>query len=155
MSKNWANQLLPYCKSPQSHSTTVFYDKDFVIIKDSFPKSKLHFLIMPRREAELHQLTALDIPLIQKLSDLANFLIDGTLEMTSNDKFDIKKDDMLIGFHAVPSQKQLHLHVLSNDLSLVKNKKHYNSFATNFFQKPEKYISQLESDGRVKVFYQP
>jgi hypothetical protein len=39
------------------------------------------------------------------------------------------------GFHAVPSLRLLHLHVVSSDLDspALKNKKHWNSFATPFF----------------------
>lgn len=40
------------------------------------------------------------------------------------------------GFHAVPSMAQLHLHVVSQDLrgSGMKHRKHWNSFATDFFR---------------------
>lgn len=40
-----------------------------------------------------------------------------------------------IGYHAEPSMKQVHLHVISTDFDspYLKNKKHWNSFNTEFF----------------------
>lgn len=40
-----------------------------------------------------------------------------------------------MGFHAVPSMTHLHLHVVSQDFDsqCLKNKKHWNSFTTDFF----------------------
>ena len=55
--------------------------------------------------------------------------------------------------NAVPSMRQLHLHVMSLDLQSesLKNKKHFNSFATRFMLPPEAVAAQLESGGRVQT----
>lgn len=44
-------------------------------------------------------------------------------------------DDFKIGYHAEPSMQQVHLHVISTDFHspALKNKKHWNSFTTEFF----------------------
>ena len=51
----------------------------------------------------------------------------------------------LCGFHAAPSLRQLHLHLLSSDLDsdALKNKKHFNSFATSFLLHPA--LSDMDS----------
>ena len=57
------------------------------------------------------------------------------------------------GFHAAPSMPQLHLHLLSLDFAseALKNKKHYNSFATDFFVPPEVWERQLEAAGSLTI----
>ena len=53
-----------------------------------------------------------------------------------------------LGFHAAPSMRQLHLHVISLDFAseALKNKKHWNSFATAFLVPPEVPASADGSD---------
>lgn len=43
--------------------------------------------------------------------------------------------EVKVGVHAVPSMNHLHVHVLSRDMhsERLKNRKHYNSFTTDFF----------------------
>ena len=57
------------------------------------------------------------------------------------------------GFHAVPSMRQLHLHLISQDLDspCLKHKKHFNSFATSFFVPPQQWVAQLQASGGVAV----
>ena len=45
----------------------------------------------------------------------------------------------------------MHLHLISLDLrsECLKNKKHFNSFATSFLVPPEAFVEQLESSGKV------
>merc|ERR1719427_952335 len=58
-----------------------------------------------------------------------------------------------IGFHAVPSMNLLHLHVVSTDFDspCLKNKRHWNSFTSEFFIRASKVLRMLEKDGRVNV----
>ena len=57
------------------------------------------------------------------------------------------------GYHSVPSMLRLHLHCISDDMlsENVKNKKHWNSFTTEFFVDSTKVIAELRSKGEVKV----
>lgn len=57
------------------------------------------------------------------------------------------------GFHALPSLPPLHMHVMSLDLlgPCLKNKKHYNSFTTNFFLSATNVENDLAVNGRVKL----
>ena len=64
-----------------------------------------------------------------------------------------------IGFHAIPSMNQVHLHVISDDFDSdkLKNKKHWNSFTTEFFIKVPDYIRNIEEHGKVsfdKKYYE-
>jgi len=50
---------------------------------------------------------------------------------------------------------QVHMHVITRDFisPSLKNKKHWNSFTTEFFLQPSFIIEQLETNGSVKVYY--
>jgi len=66
------------------------------------------------------------------------------------------KDESLtfkLGFHALPSMSQLHMHVISEDFNSpsLKNKKHWNSFTSPFFVGTEEFISMLATKGHVEV----
>lgn len=52
-----------------------------------------------------------------------------------NDKYSFIDSFIQVGVHRVPSMANLHIHVMTKDLnsSRLKNKKHYNSFTTDFF----------------------
>ncbi|TVY93025.1 Aprataxin-like protein [Lachnellula willkommii] len=49
--------------------------------------------------------------------------------------------DVMVGVHAGPSMNHLHIHVLSVDRysECLKHRKHYNSFATEFFVRLEEF----------------
>jgi aprataxin len=62
----------------------------------------------------------------------------------------VKRDPSLVfktGFHAVPSMDLLHAHIVSQDFdsSWLKTKKHWNSFASEFFLSAEFVLSELTS----------
>jgi hypothetical protein len=52
-----------------------------------------------------------------------------------------------LGFHAIPSLRPLHLHVISRDLvsARLKNKSHYHSFASPFFVPVDDVIADIEA----------
>eukprot|EP00891_Asterochloris_glomerata_P006087 jgi/Astpho2/6087/Aster-04034 len=52
-----------------------------------------------------------------------------------------------LGFHSVPSMRQLHLHVISQDFNSIslKNKKHWNTFTTAFFLPLSEVLRKLEA----------
>lgn len=57
-----------------------------------------------------------------------------------------------LGFHALPSMPQLHMHVVSRDMDSdrVKTKRHFNTFTTAFFIPVEAAIARLEERGEVR-----
>jgi aprataxin len=48
---------------------------------------------------------------------------------------------------------QLHMHVISKDFNSesLKNKKHWNSFTTEFFIDAQKAIQMLTTEGKIQV----
>nr|CAB3496224.1 unnamed protein product [Digitaria exilis] len=54
-----------------------------------------------------------------------------------------------LGYHSVPSMRQLHLHIISQDFNStsLKNKKHWNSFSTPFFLDSVDVIEEIEQHG--------
>lgn len=62
---------------------------------------------------------------------------------------------MRAGFHSVPSMRQLHMHLLSLDYASdsLKSKKHFNSFATDFFVPPASWERMLLECGELSPSY--
>ena len=56
-----------------------------------------------------------------------------------------------LGFHAIPSMAQVHMHVISQDFHspCLKTKKHWNSFNTEYFIPVEKLLELLKNHGTV------
>jgi aprataxin len=135
LTTDWQRQLLVYIMDPENHASVVYHDNEFVIVKDLYPKAKHHFLLMPREELELENLNVQHIPMIKKMNQLAS---------SFTEQFQTK---FQFGFHAVPSLKQLHLHLISKDLKSdwLKIKKHYLSFTTKFFLDPVEVIEKLST----------
>ena len=96
-----------------------------VIIRDKYPKAKHHFLILPRKSiSKLKNIDRGDISLLKEMDSEARKL---TLRY--------QKSEFNIGYHAVPSMAQVHVHVISRDFisPCLKHKKHWNSFNTDYF----------------------
>ncbi|KAL7579974.1 hypothetical protein ACA910_004968 [Epithemia clementina (nom. ined.)] len=57
-----------------------------------------------------------------------------------------------MGYHAIPSLDNLHLHIISTDLDspCLKNKKHYNSFTTSFFVEADQVEQELLQNGSFR-----
>ena len=58
---------------------------------------------------------------------------------------------MSVGVHIIPSLEPLHVHVISEDLCspCVRTRKHYNSFATDFFYPLKELADYLRVDRRA------
>ena len=78
------------------------------------------------------------MPLIRRMASVGRAQVPGDVG-----------NDFRMGFHAVPSMARLHLHVISQDFDspCLKNKKHWNSFNTDYFVPWDKVVAQLEADG--------
>ncbi|TQS35554.1 hypothetical protein Golomagni_04025 [Golovinomyces magnicellulatus] len=163
-----------YIKSPEKYDTSmvVSYNREFVVIKDKFPKSSVHMLILPRdaRFSRLHPFEAFEhaefLASVQlQLKKVKEMVVneirkrygifskqDAQREILSREgqavESEIEKGnreqalmgrnwdaEVISGIHARPSMNHLHIHVLSVDRfsDSLKHRKHYNSFATNFF----------------------
>lgn len=141
----------------------VYYNEDFTIIHDRFPKSSLHLLLLPRdpSKTRLHPFDAFEDALFlskvqteaRKLRTLAAAELRRKYGKDSEqdrkrlealgaepvlDELPPGRDweqDVMCGIHAHPSMNHLHVHIMSVDRysERLKHRKHYNSFATPFF----------------------
>lgn len=148
--------LKNYIVEPQLYPDEVlFFDSHAVIIKDAFPKSQFHFLILPRdlkitwtdptslsAEQKSKLQGYVDWALTRAFEDFTKsytFSKEGMIPFEKKYQFEDKQffiDKFTqVGIHSVPSLKNLHIHVMTKDFysDRMKNKKHYNSFNTTFF----------------------
>lgn len=121
---HWQTALLDCMEDP---SCIIQKDDRVVVIKDKFPKAQCHYLVMAKESINsIKAVKKEHLELIKHMGEVAEDLI----------KKDIHKDKTFnIGFHAHPSLVRLHMHVISDDFKspCLKNKKHWNSFTTEFF----------------------
>jgi aprataxin len=133
-------------------SSLLYKDDTCILVNDAFPKSMVHCLVMPLelRLDSLNALTKSDVPLLRHMIHVGNeyvrFLKSKSPKLYGGRRF-------ISGFHALPSLPMLHLHVMSMDLDspCLKNKKHYNSFATFFFLTGDRVVDDLERHGHVTI----
>ncbi|KAF9362970.1 hypothetical protein BGX34_005154 [Mortierella sp. NVP85] len=138
--------FIGYCSRPSTVPAEIayWYDDQHLIIKDMYPKAKVHMLVIPRQRID--KVTDLKGPAgiktVEQVVERANILLE-----------ELKKESPLLefkmGFHIIPSILQLHLHVISQDFcsTALKTKQHWNSFTTPYFVTPEKVISTIQEKG--------
>ena len=138
---HWSEGLLSAMKDPKY---VVYSTAQLVIIRDKYPKSKHHFLVIPNKPIhKIENLRPADVCLLEDINEEASNFVCG--------KF--PEWEFQFGYHAVPSMAQLHLHALTRDFhsDCLKHKKHWNSFNTDFFLSPRSVIRQLREDGKVRT----
>jgi aprataxin len=122
----------------------LYCDSECIIVPDKYPKSRYHILVLardPKLQGPL-DLTSDDVALVQHMKDVGLKWAREHAAASGG-----VKERLSIGFHSVPSMRQLHLHVLTTDYDSVclKRKQHWNSFTTDFFLDVDWVIAQLES----------
>ena len=176
------NGLGVYVKDPAKFAPVqvIRYNDDTVLIRDAFPKSIIHLLVLPRdsRKYNLHPHEAFADPAflavvkreaeecvklaaseLSRLLSTTSAACQARLTAMEADKppselpagRDFAKE-LRVGIHAHPSMNHLHVHIISPDMSqpTMKHRKHYNSFNTEFFI-PLKDFPLAEDDERRKV----
>jgi len=134
---HWSEALRTSMSDP---TLKVEEDDLVVIIKDKYPKARYHYLIIPKENVpNLKSLTRTHLPLLKHMHDKGKDLISSS---GSSLKF-------RLGYHAVPSLSQLHLHVISEDFDsdCLKTKKHWNSFTNEYFVLSQDLIRLVEEKG--------
>ncbi|NWT72120.1 APTX protein, partial [Prunella himalayana] len=124
----------------------VYKDEKTVVIKDKYPKARYHWLILPWDPiSSLKSVTRDHLELLEHMHAVGQKMIEqcparGSLEFR-------------MGYHAIPSMSQLHLHVISQDFDspALKTKKHWNSFTTDYFLNSQDVIEMVRSKGKVMV----
>jgi len=138
---HWNNGLKASMHDPD---LVVESDELVVIIKDKYPKAKYHYLILPKAEINtIRELKREHLSLLKHMHSKAEELIT---KYGNNLNF-------RIGYHAVPSMRHLHVHVISQDFDspCFKTKTHWNSFTTEYFVDSKTIMKQVEETGSVKL----
>ncbi|KAI9154186.1 hypothetical protein LWI28_022347 [Acer negundo] len=146
---SWAQALYHIAMHPERHKD-ILLDilDDVVVLNDLYPKAKKHLLVLTRCDG------------LDCLEDVRKEHLQLTKTMHAvglkwAEKF-LDEDASLVfrlGYHSVPSMRQLHLHVISQDFNskLLKNKKHWNSFTTAFFRDSVDVIEEISNEGKATL----
>ena len=140
---NWSGVLTTDMFKPEN---ILKEDDHVVIIRDKYPKSLHHYLTIPKEK--INFLTDLDASHIGLLKHMALFAEQFVRSLPGVSS---KGAEVRMGFHAIPSMQQLHMHVISTDFrgAGLKTKKHWNSFNTDYFVDSKRLVEQLEVNGKV------
>ncbi|KAG6444824.1 aprataxin [Manduca sexta] len=136
--RHWSLGLLDSMKDPNS---IVKKTERVVVIKDKYPKAKIHYLVLPHEDiSSIYKLDKSHIRLLEEF---------GSVYKELNESAEV---ELKAGFHAVPSMQRLHMHIISRDMisPCLKTKAHWNSFTTKFFRPYEDVLQELKKDGLVK-----
>eukprot|EP00238_Polyblepharides_amylifera_P001613 CAMPEP_0196571856 /NCGR_PEP_ID=MMETSP1081-20130531/1984_1 /TAXON_ID=36882 /ORGANISM="Pyramimonas amylifera, Strain CCMP720" /LENGTH=392 /DNA_ID=CAMNT_0041888965 /DNA_START=24 /DNA_END=1199 /DNA_ORIENTATION=- len=95
---------------PEGTEGVEWYSNSLVVLRDKFPKSRCHWLVLPRVSG-LMGLTSLRVEHVPILEDM---LAKGEAWAADHAP---PGSSVRLGFHALPSMKHLHLHVITQDFS--------------------------------------
>ncbi|XP_029995396.1 aprataxin isoform X3 [Sphaeramia orbicularis] len=140
---HWSQGLKASMQDPKMQ---VYKDDRVVVIKDKYPKARYHWLVLPWQSiSSLKTLREEHCDLVKHMQKVADQMV---LKCPVSNSLRFR-----IGYHAIPSMSHVHLHVISQDFDspCLKNKKHWNSFTTEYFIDSKDVIQMLEKDGRVTV----
>jgi len=120
-----------------------------VLILDKFPKARKHLLVLSTNP----QLESIEDLRREHIPELRHMAMRGRQWAEEQRSQHPELPGFKMGFHTIPSMRQLHLHVISLDFDspCLKNKKHWNSFTTGFFREVDGVISELEAKGCVHI----
>nr|XP_056704543.1 aprataxin [Euleptes europaea] len=132
--------------SMQDPNMQVYKDERVVVIKDKYPKARYHWLVLPWQSiSSLKAVTGEHLELLEHMHAIGERMVQQCPE----------KDTLRfrLGYHAIPSMSHLHLHIISQefDSPWLKNKKHWNSFTTEYFIDSQDVIGMIKKKGKVTV----
>uniref|UniRef100_A0A8C1BY44 Aprataxin n=1 Tax=Cyprinus carpio carpio TaxID=630221 RepID=A0A8C1BY44_CYPCA len=140
---HWSQGLKVSMQDPKMQ---VYKDDRVVVIKDKYPKARYHWLVLPWDSiSSLKALRSEHVELLKHMQRVGDQMVQQCP--------DAHKLSFRLGYHAIPSMSHVHLHVISQDFDspCLKNKKHWNSFTTDYFVESQDVIAMLEHDGKVTV----
>ncbi|XP_036955461.1 aprataxin isoform X1 [Acanthopagrus latus] len=140
---HWSQGLKASMQDPKMQ---VYKDDTVVVIKDKYPKARYHWLVLPWQSiSSLKALREEHCDLLKHMQEVGDQMVQQCPDASSL--------RFRSGYHAIPSMSHVHLHVISQDFDspCLKNKKHWNSFTTDYFIESHDVIEMLERDGRVSV----
>ncbi|KAF8945977.1 hypothetical protein BGZ47_001630 [Haplosporangium gracile] len=126
-----------YDDSNENH----WIDAKTLVLKDKFPKSHFHVLVLPNRVVPTlnHLINEEGVMIVKQLVDRAKIIIARESKRSPHLQFKM-------GFHALPSMRQVHMHVISTDMDSDNTYtiSVYNSYTTAFFLTPDQLIRTIE-----------
>ncbi|CAM4472916.1 unnamed protein product [Leuciscus chuanchicus] len=140
---HWSQGLKVSMQDPKMQ---VYKDDRVVVIKDMYPKARYHWLVLPWDSiSSLKALRPEHVDLLKHMQRVGDQMVQQCR--------DAHKLHFRMGYHAIPSMSHVHLHVISQDFDspCLKNKKHWNSFTTDYFVESQDVVAMLERDGKVTV----
>ena len=142
--ERWQDGLITAMTDPEQ----IFeMDEITVTLKDAFPKSRYHYLVVPRQPINsVKELSTENLDLLNHMHQIAEDLISRVQK---------KEPDLLFryGYHAVPSLNRLHMHVISQDFESprLRTQHHWNTFNTEYFIDSSVVIDTLKQAGKIEV----
>lgn len=139
--QSWKHNLIRDMNQTSNH---MFRNDLAVCIRDKYPKSRHHFLVLPWAQIDnVYELTRRNIPLLTEMH---------LLGMKAVESIGGSPEDFRFGFHMKPSLYRLHLHVISSDFVShgLKHKKHWNCFHTELFMPFQDILAELKKRGRIE-----
>ncbi|EEE58865.1 transcription factor bHLH140 [Oryza sativa Japonica Group] len=148
---SWAQALYELAMHPENYKNSdslLEISDDFVVLNDLYPKAKRHVLVVSRKDGldSLADVKKEHLPLLRRMHSAGVKWAQKFLEEDSSLVF-------RLGYHSVPSMRQLHLHIISQDFNSasLKNKKHWNSFTTTFFLDSVDVIEEIDQRGSATI----
>ncbi|XP_031280257.1 transcription factor bHLH140-like isoform X1 [Pistacia vera] len=146
---SWAQALYNIAMHPEKHKDDLLeITDDFVVLNDLYPKAKKHILVLARCDG-LDHLADVSKEHLQLLKMMH------AMGLKWAEKFLLEDASLVfrLGYHSVPSMRQLHLHVISQDFDSkhLKNKKHWNTFTTAFFRDSVDVIEEISNHGKATL----
>nr|GME08854.1 transcription factor bHLH140 [Ipomoea batatas]GME19944.1 transcription factor bHLH140 [Ipomoea batatas] len=146
---SWAQALYDIAMHPEKHKNDVLdTSQDVVVLNDMYPKSQKHLLVLARVEGldRLADVSKEHLPLLKTMHAVG---------LKWAEEFLNENESLIfrLGYHSVPSMRQLHLHVISQDFNSkhLKNKKHWNSFNSPFFRDSVDVIEEVSQNGKATL----
>ncbi|XP_028028119.1 aprataxin-like protein [Bombyx mandarina] len=136
--KHWSLGLIASMKDPKS---IIKNTEKVVVIKDKYPKAKVHYLVLPHEEINsIYKLNKSHISLLEEFGNIFKELKEEN------------ESELRAGFHAIPSMQRMHMHVISTDMisTSLKTKIHWNSFCTKFFIPYDELLQELKDIGNIR-----
>lgn len=131
--------------------------KRYVCVVDKYPKARTHLLLLPRRDTGLcvDKIDRLTRSSVAELRDFHAHAMRIVEDIVRSSRGSMSSKDIQVGYHAIPSLRPLHLHIISRDFvsSRMKTKKHWNSFTTDFFVSPKTVESLLSSSDDASCIF--
>ncbi|XP_037430719.1 transcription factor bHLH140-like [Triticum dicoccoides] len=148
---SWAQSLYEVAMHPEKYKNAdsiLEISDEFVVLKDLYPKAKRHVLVISRTDGldSLADVKKVHLPLLRSLHSAGLKWAHKFLEEDASLTF-------RLGYHSVPSMRQLHLHVISQDFNSpsLKNKKHWNSFTSAFFLDSVDVMDDVDQHGSATI----